>query len=381
MVLWNLAEATHAGRHFGLIKNPAEVQASGFPVVHGLPHFQPVGAANHLVQLLEPELRHQLAHFPGDHPHEVDDVLRLAREAFAQHWVLGGDADRAGVQVADAHHNAAHRHQRPGGKTEFLGAEQGGDDHVAPGLQLAVGLDNDARAQVVEHERLVGLGQPKLPRNARVLDAGLRRGARAAVIAADEHHVRMRLRDARSDRAHADLGHELHTDARVVVGVFQVVDQLGQVFNGIDVMVRGRGNQSDPRRGVAHLGNPGIDLLPGQLAAFAGLGALGHLDLEFLGVDQVEAGDAEPAGGDLLDGAVLRVPVRHGHVAFGVFAAFTGVAFAANAVHGDGERLVRLLADGAVTHGARFEALHDALHRLDLFDGNGLCLLEFEQAA
>ncbi len=381
VVLRNLAEAAHARRHFGLVKDLAEVQAPGLPVVHGLLDFEAVGAADHLVHLPEAELGHQLAHFLGDHAHEVDDVLRLAREALAQLRVLGGDADRAGVEVADAHHDAAHRHQRRGGEAEFLGPEQGGDDHVAAGLQLAVGLDDDARAQVVEHEGLVRLGQAELPRDAGVLDAGLRRGARAAVVAADEHDVRVRLGDAGGDGADADLGHELDADARVMVGVLQVVDQLGQVLDRVDVMVRRRRDQADARGGVADLGDPGIDLLPGQLAAFAGLGALGHLDLELLGVDQVMAGDAEPAGGDLLDGAVLRVAVRQRHVAFGVFAAFAGVALAADAVHGDGERLVRFLADGAVAHGAGLEALHDALDRLDLLDGNGLDLLEVEQAA
>ena len=208
-------------------------------------------------------------------------------KVLAQLRVLGGDAHRAGVEVADAHHDAAHRHQRRGGKAELLGPEQGGDDHVAAGLQLAVGLDDDARAQVIEHERLVRLGQAEFPRDARVLDAGLRRGARAAVVAADQHHVRVRLGDAGGHGADADLGHQLHADARVMVGVLQVVDQLGQVFNRVNVMVRRRRDQADARRRVADLGDPGIDLLPGQLAAFARLGALGHLDLEFLGVDQV----------------------------------------------------------------------------------------------
>ena len=46
-----------------------------------------------------------------------------------------------------------------------------------------------------------------------------------------------------------------------------------------------------------------IDLVAGQLAAFAGLGALGHLDLQFIGVDEIFGGDAEPRRGDLLDGA------------------------------------------------------------------------------
>ena len=224
VLLRNLAEAAHARRHFGLVENLAEVQALGFPVVHGLLDFETVAAADHLVHLLKPELGHEFAHFLGNHAHEVDDVLRLARKAFAQLRVLRGHADRAGVEVADAHHDAAHRHQRRGGEPEFLGPQQGGDDHVAAGLQLAVGLDDNPRAQVVEHERLVRLGQAELPREPGVLDAGLRRSARAAVEAADEHNVGMRLGDARGDGADANLGHQLDTDARVVVGVLQVVD-------------------------------------------------------------------------------------------------------------------------------------------------------------
>ena len=51
-------------------------------------------------------------------------------------------------------------------------------------------------------------------------------------------------------------------------------------------------------------------LWPGKLAALAGLGALGHLDLQLVGVDQVVGGHAEAAGGHLLDGAAARVAVR-----------------------------------------------------------------------
>jgi hypothetical protein len=83
----------------------------------------------------------------------------------------------------------------------------------------------------------------------------------------------------------------------------------------------------------------------GQLTAFAGLCALGHLDLELVGVDQVVGGDAEAATGDLLDGAAAQIAVGVGLEALFVFAAFAGVRHAADAVHGDGEGLVRFLAD------------------------------------
>ena len=116
----------------------------------------------------------------------------------------------------------------------------------------------------------------------------------------------MRLGDAGGDRADADLGDQLDVDAGARVGVLQVVDELGEVLDGVDVVVRRRRDQADAGRGVPGLGDPRVDLVAGQLAALAGLGALGHLDLEVVGVDEVLAGDAEPAGGDLLDRASAR---------------------------------------------------------------------------
>ena len=65
-------------------------------------------AADHLVDGAEAELGHVLAHLLGDEEEEVDDVLGRAGEALAEDGVLGGDADRASIQVALAHHDATH---------------------------------------------------------------------------------------------------------------------------------------------------------------------------------------------------------------------------------------------------------------------------------
>jgi hypothetical protein len=92
---------------------------------------------------------------------------RFAGERAAQLGVLRGDAHRAGVEVAHPHHDAAADHQRGGGEAELLGAQQRGDDDVAAGLELAVGLHDDPVAQAVEQQRLLGLGQAELPGRAR----------------------------------------------------------------------------------------------------------------------------------------------------------------------------------------------------------------------
>ena len=126
--------------------------------------------------------------------------------------------------MANPHHDATHRHQWGRGKTEFLRPKQRGDDHVTPGFQLAVGLNDNARAQIVQHQGLVRLGQTKLPGNTGMLDTRLRRGAGAAVVATNEHDVCVCLRHTCRHGADADLSHKLHADARMMICILQVVN-------------------------------------------------------------------------------------------------------------------------------------------------------------
>ena len=203
---------------------------------------------------------------------------------------------------------------------------------------------------------------------ARVLDRGQRGGAGAAVVPGDEHDVGVRLRDTGGDGADAELAHQLDVDARPGVGVLEVVDELLDVFDRVDVVVRRRGDQPDARGRAAGPRDPRVDLAAGQLAALARLGPLADLDLDVVGVHQVLAGDAEPAGRDLLDRAAPQVAVRVAGVAVGVLAALARVRPAAEAVHRDRERLVHLLADRPVGDRAGAEPLDDLLDRLDLLD-------------
>ena len=126
--------------------------------------------------------------------------------------------------------------------------KQGGDDHVAPGLQLAVRLHADAAAQVVQQQHLLGFGESQLPGNAGMLNRAERRRAGAAGVAADQHHVGVRLGHARRHGAHAHFRDQLHGDARLRVDVLQVVDQLGEVFDRVDVVMRRRRDQ--PHAGI-----------------------------------------------------------------------------------------------------------------------------------
>src|SRR5215469_5997439 len=140
-----------------------------------------------------------------------------------------------------------------------------------------------------------------LPRRTGVLDRGEGRSPGAAFEPGDGHVIGARLGDAGRDCADADLGNELHRYQSIGIDVFEVEDQLRQVLDGIDVVVRRGRNEADAGGRVAHLSDDLVDLVPGELAAFAGLGSLCHLDLHHVGVDEIFRRHAEAAGGDLLD--------------------------------------------------------------------------------
>ena len=227
MVLLAHAPRLRVVRDVRLMEDRREIESLGLPMFDGRLVVEPVDAPNHVVHGTEPELGHVFTDFLRDEAEEILHKLGLAGELLAEHRILCGHAHRAGIQVAHAHHHAPGYHERRGGKAELLSAHQRGDGDIAAGLQLAVDLHDDAIAQAVQHQHLMGLGEPELPRHAAMLDGRQRRGARATVMARDEHHVGVRFRHARRDRTHTGNRHELDMNPRLRICVLQVVNELG----------------------------------------------------------------------------------------------------------------------------------------------------------
>ena len=369
-----------------LVEQAREIETLGLPVLDRAIAVEHLDLADHLVDRAVAELGHQLAHFLGDEEEIVDDMLGLSDEPLAQDGVLRRDTHGTRVEMAFAHHDAAGRNQRRGGKAKFIGTQHCADDDVAPRAQAAIDLHGNARAQAVQHQRLVGLGKADFPRAARMFDRRQWRGTRAAFIARDGDVIGTPLGDAGGHRADTDLGDELHRDERFRIDVLQVVDQLGQIFDGIDVVVRRRRDQADALRGMTHLGDHRIDLVAGQLSAFAGLCTLRHLDLHHVGIDEIFRRDAKTTGRDLLDRRAHRIAIGHALEAVGFLAALTRVGPSADAVHRDGQRRVRLARDRTKGHGTRDEAPDDVGSRLDLVERHRRATIFFrrldaEQAA
>src|SRR5690606_5408209 len=117
-------------------------------------------------------------------------------------------------------------------------------------------------------------------------------------------------------------------------------------------------------------GNRRVNLVARKLTALAGLGALRDLDLHHIRVDEIFRRHAEAARGDLLDRGALWIAraIRQRQVAIRLFAALARVRLAADTVHRNGKRRMRLAADRAERHSAGREALDDIGYRLDFLE-------------
>ena len=86
----------------------------------------------------------------------------------------------------------------------------------------------------------MGLAQADFPRQTGILDRRERRRTSPAIVAADRDDVGACFGNAGGDNANACAGNELHADAGVWIDGTQVVNQLREVFDAIDVVVRRR---------------------------------------------------------------------------------------------------------------------------------------------
>src|SRR5665213_3113060 len=103
-----------------------QVDARRLPVVDGHRRVDQVDPPDRLLEGVQAQRGQVLANLFGDVLEEGLDELRGARVALPEHRVLGGDPDRAGVEVTDPHHDATRYDQRGGGEAVLLGTEEYG---------------------------------------------------------------------------------------------------------------------------------------------------------------------------------------------------------------------------------------------------------------
>ncbi len=111
------------------------------------------------------------------------------------------------------------------------------------------------------------------------------------------------------DNAHTNFGYQLHRHATAWIGTFQVIDELFEVLNGVDIVVRWWGDEANTSSGVTRAGNRGRYFVAGEFTTLAGFRALCHFDLQFIGICEIVRGDSEATRSDLLNCRAHGIPV------------------------------------------------------------------------
>src|ERR1700732_4494696 len=101
----------------------------------------------------------------------------------------------------------------------------------------------------------------------------------AAAVTANQDDVRVCLGNARCYRAHANFRHQLYRNACMRIHILEVIDELREIFDRIDVMVRRRRDQAHAGNGMPYPRDPFIYFVPWKLSPLTGLCALRHFYL------------------------------------------------------------------------------------------------------
>ena len=261
------------------------------------------------------------------------------------------------VGLALAAHDASHGHEDGSGESELLRSEHRGHDHVAAGLYLSVHLQPDASPEAVGDQCLLRLRQPELPRETRVPHGGHGRRSGASVRSRDQDSIRTGLGDSRCDGPHSRFGYQLDAYPCGRVDAPQVEDQLLQILYGIDVMMRGRGYEGHPRKGMTCGGDDPVHLESHELPSLSRLRSLCAFDLQFVGVDQILGVHAEPSRRHLSH-CGTDVASVYGQVPLGTLASLSAVALGMQSVGGLRRGLMGLLAYRSEGHRLYHEPLH-----------------------
>ena len=111
-----------------------------------MPRIEHLDVADHFVHRPETQFSHQLTNLFGDVLEERLNELGLAGITPSQFGVLSRNSDRASIEMAHPHHDAARHHQRGRCEPELFRTEQRCHHYISTRFHLSVGLDHDAIA-------------------------------------------------------------------------------------------------------------------------------------------------------------------------------------------------------------------------------------------
>mmetsp|Transcript_8442 Transcript_8442/g.24194 ORF Transcript_8442/g.24194 Transcript_8442/m.24194 type:complete len:215 (+) Transcript_8442:1169-1813(+) len=199
-----------------------------------------VQAANQLVHAAKAQRSQASTDLLSHKVEVVDHISGCTWEAGTELLALGGNADRAVVGVAYARHDAAGGDHCHSSEAVLVGSHGSRLEHIKASADAAINAQDNTLAQLVCQQSVMGFDQAHLHGATSVLDGGDGGSSSATVVPTDLDDIGIGLSHATGNRANASLSNELHADLSSLVNLVKVVDELSQILNGVDVMMRGR---------------------------------------------------------------------------------------------------------------------------------------------
>src|SRR5437868_5256585 len=131
------------------------------------------------------------------------------------------------------------------------------------------------------------IAQSHFPWEPSILDGGDWGCAGASVMSTDSDNVSSGLCHSGGDNSYAGTRNQFHPDPRAWIYRAQVIDQLCQILDAVDIVMRRRRDQHHFRHSVPQACDVDAHFAGWQLTAFARLSALRNLDFQFVRVNQI----------------------------------------------------------------------------------------------
>ncbi len=145
-----------------------------------------------------------------------------------------------GIEVADTQHHTADNDQRTRTEGILLGTEDRRFDDIECRFESTVCFQRNLSSEVVGFEGIMRLKESEFPRVTRKTDRTDRCGTCTAVPAGDDDLVGIGFRHTGCNGSDTGSRYEFDRDLRIRINLLHIEDQLCQIFDGIDIMVRRR---------------------------------------------------------------------------------------------------------------------------------------------
>ncbi len=274
----------------------------------------------------------------------------LRVHALRELGVVRGYAPRTAPPVALLAQRTSHGHQRRGGDIYGVSTQCNRFYNIAAVPETSGSYQRHFIPYAFLPQPLVHSCYCNLGRYTNVVPDGLGCCAGPAAEAVNRNNVRARPRNAARYCCDVMDGRYLDRYGLLVPGGFlQCINELFQVLDGIDVVVRCRRNRVRTNRDHPGFRNTLEDLFARQMSSDARLCALADLDLYGCACIQVFRAYAEPARGALYY-RVFSVPVKSLRQT-----AFPGVPEYAQFLRGTGDGFAHIVIYRSVRHGRKHD--------------------------